>query len=98
MIGNQDRQADAGNRAEHRHADGTGDREPEFPALNAIDPAQVGELEKPDGRCDHDRCQRAGGQVLQQIRRHHQQQGDGERPDDAGQLCSGTRRLRYRGA
>ena len=67
-------------RAQQRHADGAGNREPEFPALNAINPAQVGELEKPDRRCDHYRGQRAGGQVPKQDRRYQQQQGTASAP------------------
>ncbi len=98
MIGNHDRQADARNRAQHGHADEADDRQPEFPALDAIDATQVGDLDQADGRSDHDRSQCAGGQILQQVRRHHQQQGDRERADDAGQLGSGARGLGHGGA
>src|SRR5512139_453550 len=89
--GDHDRQADAGNRAEHRHADGADDGQPELPALDAQDPAQVGDLDQADGGSDHDGGQRAGGQVLQQVGRHHQQQGHAQRADDAGQLAAGAR-------
>ena len=54
---------------------------------------QVGDLDQADGRGDHDRSQCAGGQMLQQVRRHQQQQGHAERADDSGQLGSGTRGL-----
>ena len=64
MTAMHDRQADAGDRAEHRNADEADDRQPELPALDAEDAAQVGELEQADGRGDHDRRQRAVGQVL----------------------------------
>ena len=56
------------------------------------------DLDQADGRGDHDRGQCAGGQMLQQIRRRHQQQRDGERADDASQLRSGARGFRHRGA
>ena len=51
-----------------------------------MDALQVLELEEADGRGNHHGGQRAAGQVGQQVRRHHQQQGDGERADDAGDL------------
>ena len=54
---------------------------------------QVGDLDQADGRGDHDRGQCGGGQMLEQVRRHHQQQGNGERADDSGQLRSGARGL-----
>ncbi|MNF93354.1 hypothetical protein D3C84_760260 [compost metagenome] len=57
---NHDGQADAFDGAEHGHADGADDRQPAFPALDAIDPAQVGDLDQADGRGDHDRRQGAG--------------------------------------
>ena len=98
MIGNHDCQADARNRAQHGHADEAADGQPEFPPLDAIDATQVGDLDQADGRGDHDGCQRAAGQMLEQVRRRHQQQGDRERADDACQLGSGARGLGHRGA
>ncbi len=67
------------------------DRQPEFPALDAEDAAQVGELEQADGRGDHHRRQRAGRQVLQQVGGEHQQQRHGDGADDAGELGPGAR-------
>ncbi|MNT19945.1 hypothetical protein D3C72_1552330 [compost metagenome] len=58
--GNHDGQADALDGAEHGHADGTDNRQPAFPALDAIDPAQVGDFDQANGRGDHDCRQGAG--------------------------------------
>ena len=88
--GNHDRQPDAGNRAQHRDADRTDDRQPELPALDAKDSREVGDLDEANGRGDHDCSQCTGGQMSQEVRRHQQQQGHAERADDAGQLGSGT--------
>ena len=74
------------------------DRQPELPALDAIDSSQVGDLDQADGRGDHDCSQCAGGQMPEQVRRHHQQQGNSERADDSGQLGSGARGLGHGGA
>ena len=43
--GDHDRQRDARNGAEHRHSGEADDRQPELPALDAVDAAQVGDLE-----------------------------------------------------
>jgi len=66
--------------------------------LDAVDSTQVGDLDQTDGRCDHDGGQRTARQVAEQVRCHHQQQGDGERANDPGQLGSGARGLSHRGA
>ena len=55
---------------------------------------KVGDLDQADGGGDDDRGQCAGGEMLQQVRRHQQQQGDHERADDAGELSPGARSLR----
>ena len=68
MTAIDDRQPDAGDRAQHRDAGGAADRQPELPALDAPDAAQVGDLDQADGRGDHHRRQRGCGQVLQQVR------------------------------
>ena len=47
--GNDNRQCDARNGAEYRHAGEAGDGKPELPALNAIDAAQVGHFDQADG-------------------------------------------------
>jgi hypothetical protein len=88
---------DARDRAKYGHADCTDDREPELPALDAIDSSQVGDLDQADGRCDHDRSECAGGQILQQVRGHHQQQGNRKRTNDSGQLGFGARGLGHGG-
>ena len=88
--GDHDGQPDALDRTEHGHADGADDRQPELPALDAINAPQVGDFNQADGRRDHDRCQCAAGQTLQQVRRHHQQQGNGQRADNPGQLGFGA--------
>ena len=90
MTAIDDGKPDAGDHAEHGHADEAGDRQPEFPSLDAVDAPEVGDLEQADGRGDHHRGQRAGGQVLQQVRRRQKQHRDGERADDAGQLGAGA--------
>ena len=56
-----DREADARDRAEYGHAGKAADGQPELPALDAVDAAQVGDLDQPDGRGDHDRGQRRVG-------------------------------------
>src|SRR5262245_27234219 len=45
----------AGDHTEHRNADKTDNRQPEFQLLNAEDATQVCEFEQADGRGDHDR-------------------------------------------
>ena len=85
MTAIDDRQADSGDGTEHGHADEADDRQPEFPALNAIDPAEVGHFDQADRRGDDDGGQRGSRQVLQEIGRSDQQRGNAERADDAGQ-------------
>src|SRR5262249_56050201 len=54
-----DRQADSGNGAEHRHADEADDGQPEFPALDAKDATQISQLDQTDGRSHTHTSQRA---------------------------------------
>jgi hypothetical protein len=56
------------------------DGQPELPALDAPDAAQVGDFDQTDGRGDHHRRQRAGRQVAQQVGRQQQQQATAMRP------------------
>ena len=95
--GNHNGQSDTWNRTQRSDPDCADDRQPEFPALDAIDSPQVGDLDQADGRCDHDRSQCAGRQILQQIRRNHQEQGYSQRADDSGHLGSGAGGLGHRG-
>ena len=53
---------------------------------------------RPMRRGDHDGRQRAVGKVLEHVGRHHDEQGDRQRADDAGQLCLRACGLGYRGA
>ena len=62
-----DRHADAGNHAEYGNADEADNRQPELPWLDAEDTTQVCKFEQADGRGDHDRSERAAGQILQQV-------------------------------
>ena len=92
--GDHDRQTDPWNGSQHGHTDEADNRQPEFPALDTIDSLEVGNFDQADRRGDDDRGQSCGGQMLEKIRRHQQQQGDGERADDAGHLRLGTGGLR----
>ncbi|MDT4845200.1 hypothetical protein FQZ97_791820 [compost metagenome] len=94
--GDDHRQADAGDRAEHGNADEAGDGEPELPALDAVDTRQVLELEEADGGGDHHGGQGAVGQVLQQVGGQEQQQRHPDGAEHAGQLRLGTGRFRHR--
>ena len=91
--GNDDRERDARNGAEHGHAREADHRQPELPALDAIDAAQVGDFEQADRRRDDDGGQRGVRQMLEQRGREQQQQRDGERADHARQLGLRARRL-----
>src|SRR5262249_21369466 len=76
----------AGDHTEHRNADKPDNRQPEFPLLNAEDATQVCEFEQADGRGDHDRGERAAGQILQQARCEHQKERDRKRAHNSGEL------------
>jgi hypothetical protein len=81
-----DRDPDAGNRAEERDAGEADDRQPELPSLDAVEPPQVANFEETDGGRNDDGRERGIGQVLQQVGRCDQQHGDRECADDAGEL------------
>ncbi|MNQ28189.1 hypothetical protein D3C85_414600 [compost metagenome] len=61
--------------------------------LDAVDAPQVLEFKQADGGGDDDGGQRAAGQVAQQVGRQQQQDGHGNRPDDAGKLRARAGRL-----
>ena len=84
--GEGDRQTNPGDRPEHGDADEAEDRQPELPALDAVDPFEIGDLEQADCRCNDDRSQRGAGQMPEEVRRQDKKKSDGERTDDAGQL------------
>ncbi|MNY10659.1 hypothetical protein D3C86_1436480 [compost metagenome] len=82
----QDGQTNTFDCAKHRHADSADDRQPELPALYAIDASQVSDFDQANGRCDDHRSQGAVGQVAQQVGSQHQQQRNGQRADHTGHL------------
>ena len=79
-----DGEANSRNHSEHRHADKADHRQPELPLLNPIDSLEVGDLKQADRGGDDDGRQCSGGQMLKQVWRHQQKDGDGKRADDAG--------------
>ena len=96
--GDEDRETNAGDHPEYRDTNEANDRQPELPALDAIDPPEVGDLDQADGGGDDDGSERRIRQVLQQVRRDHEQQGDCDRTDDVRQLGAGAGGLGHRRA
>ena len=81
-----DRQADARNHAKHGHADEqTIDSQNSHCWMRKMRRRSC-ELEQTDGRGDHDRSERAGGQILQQVGCEHQKERDRDCAHDSGQL------------
>ena len=73
-------------------------RQPELPALDTPDAAEVGHFDQADRRGDDDggKCRRR--QMLQEIGSSHQQRGNAQGADDTGELGLRAGRFRHRGA
>ena len=74
---------------EHRHARGAQDRQPEFPLLDPVDPAEVAEFEQPDRCRNHYGRQRRIGKVMEQFWSGDDHQGDNQGPYNARHLGLG---------
>ena len=81
-----DGDADARNHAENRNTDEADNGQPELPWLDTEDATQVCKFEQADGRGDHDRSERAAGQILQQVGCEYQKQRDRDGAHDSGEL------------
>jgi hypothetical protein len=91
--GNPDREADARNGAEHGHAREAGDRKPEFPALDPVDAAKVGDFDQADRGGDDDGGEAPSREILEQRGREQQERRDGERAHHPRQLGPRAGRL-----
>ena len=89
-----DRQADAGNRAEHGDADEADDRQPELPALDAEDAARSSNSNRPMADAITTAASALMGRSCSRSGASDKQQGDGHGADHAGQLRSARPRLR----
>ena len=95
---NHDGKANATDCAKNGDARETDDRKPELLALNPIESAQTRHLDQADRRGDDDACQRRIGKMLQEARSGDQEEGDGKRAHNPGQLRPRSRRFRHRSA